>query len=173
MKANNVFSVLYRTRVKVQKDDTPILNLSLIFSIIAVCSAPWLAVIGLVVALVLGYRFSIERNAAEFSGSFQDVVNSAAANVKGAVSSFTGTEKERRRRIIHSSWKTSCGIVAGCFLVIKSQIRPTGPFFAPKKVTKIGRWRMDRRNGQRRHRHFGYEYGRSDDQFLLHRRHYH
>ena len=53
MKANNVFSVLYRTRVKVQKDDTPILNLSLIFSIIAVCSAPWLAVIGLVVALVL------------------------------------------------------------------------------------------------------------------------
>ena len=36
--------------------------------------------IGLVVALVLGYRFSIERNAAEFSGSFQDVVNSAAAN---------------------------------------------------------------------------------------------
>ena len=94
MKANNVFSVLYRTRVKVQKDDTPILNLSLIFSIIAVCSAPWLAVIGLVVALVLGYRFSIERNAAEFSGSFQDVVNSAAANVKGEVNSFTGTENE-------------------------------------------------------------------------------
>ena len=53
MKANNVFSVLYRTRVKVQKDDTPILNLSLIFSVVAVCSAPWLAVIGLVVALVL------------------------------------------------------------------------------------------------------------------------
>ena len=82
MKANNVFSVLYRTRVKVQKDDTPILNLSLIFSIIAVCSAPWLAVIGLVVALVLGYRFSIERNAAEFSGSFQDVVNSVARKTK-------------------------------------------------------------------------------------------
>lgn len=98
MKANNVFSVLYRTRVKVQKDDTPILNLSLIFSIIAVCSAPWLAVIGLVVALVLGYRFSIERNAAEFSGSFQDVVNSAAVNVKGAVSSFTGTENESEEK---------------------------------------------------------------------------
>ena len=98
MKANNVFSVLYRTRVKVQKDDTPILNLSLIFSIIAVCSAPWLAVIGLVVALVLGYRFSIERDAAEFSGSFQDVVNSAAANVKGAVNSFTGTENESEEK---------------------------------------------------------------------------
>ena len=79
MKANNVFSVLYRTRVKVQKDDTPILNLSLIFSIIAVCSAPWLAVIGLVVALVLGYRFSIERNAAEFSGSFQVYQTDAVA----------------------------------------------------------------------------------------------
>ena len=98
MKANNVFSVLYRTRVKVQKDDTPILNLSLIFSIIAVCSAPWLAVIGLVVALVLGYRFSIERNAAEFSGNFQDVVNSAAANVKGAVNSFTGRVNESEEK---------------------------------------------------------------------------
>ncbi|MCI6038522.1 MAG: DUF4342 domain-containing protein [Candidatus Limiplasma sp.] len=95
MKANNVFSVLYRTRVKVQKDDTPILNLSLIFSVVAVCSAPWLAVIGLVVALVLGYRFSIERNAPEFSGNFQDVVNSAAANVKGAVNSFTGSDGEK------------------------------------------------------------------------------
>ena len=95
MKANNVFSVLYRTRVKVQKDDTPILNLSLIFSVVAVCSAPWLAVIGLVVALVLGYRFSIERNAPEFSGNFQDVVNGAAANVKGAVNSFTGSDGEK------------------------------------------------------------------------------
>ena len=52
----------------------------------------------LVVALVLGYRFSIERNAAEFSGSFQDVVNSAAANVKGAVNSFTGTENESEEK---------------------------------------------------------------------------
>ena len=139
MKANNVFSVLYRTRVKVQKDDTPILNLSLIFSIIAVCSAPWLAVIGLVVALVLGYRFSIERKAAFIGVHYNrepgdytvrvtcgsvDVtqtvtvvhrdfpkqnmtidqsvadatVNSAAANVKGAVNSFTGTENESEEK---------------------------------------------------------------------------
>ena len=96
MKGNNVFSFLYRTRVKVQKDEIPILNLSLIFAIVAVCSAPWVAVIGLVLALVLGYRFSIERNAAEFSGSFQDVVNSAAANVKGAMNSFTNDESDRQ-----------------------------------------------------------------------------
>ena len=98
MKTNNIFSILYSTRIKVQKDDTPILNLSLIFSAIAVFSAPWLAVIGLVVALVLGYRFSIERNAAEFSGSFQDVVNSAATNVKGAVHSFAGTENDSEEK---------------------------------------------------------------------------
>ena len=95
MKANNVFSVLYRTRFKVQKDDVPILNLSLIFSVVAVCAAPWLAVIGLAAALVLGYRFSIERNASEFFGRFQDVVNRAAANVKGAVNSFTGPGGEK------------------------------------------------------------------------------
>ena len=33
--------------------------------------------------------------APEFSGNFQDVVNSAAANVKGAVNSFTGSDGEK------------------------------------------------------------------------------
>lgn len=92
MKANNVFSFLYRTRVKVQKEETPILNLSLIFSIVAVSTAPWVALIGLVVALMMGYRFSVERNAPEFSGDFQEVVSSAASNVKNAVNSFTGNQ---------------------------------------------------------------------------------
>ena len=55
MKGKNVFSFLYRTRVKVTKDETPILNFSLLFTIVAVVCAPWLAVIGLVVALALGY----------------------------------------------------------------------------------------------------------------------
>ena len=40
-------------------------------------------------------RDAIERNAPEFSGNFQDVVNSAAANVKGAVNSFTGSDGEK------------------------------------------------------------------------------
>lgn len=93
-KGSNVFSFLYRTRVKVNKGSTPILNLSIIFSILAVCSAPWLAVIGLVIAVILGYRFSIERNAEGFSGDFQEVVKDAATNVKSTVDSVIGDPKD-------------------------------------------------------------------------------
>lgn len=89
------FSFLYRTRVKVNKGDIPILNLSLIFMLLAVCSAPWLAVAGLVIALALGYRFSVEKNAKGFANSFQEVVNHAAGNVKAAVDSVVTEERER------------------------------------------------------------------------------
>lgn len=81
------FSFLYRTRVKVSKGEIPILNLSLLFSILTVLSAPWLAVAGFIVALALGYRFGIERNAAGFASDFQEVVRDAAGNVKSAVDS--------------------------------------------------------------------------------------
>ncbi len=79
---NNWFSFLYRTRVKVYKGQTAIINLSLLFTLLAVFTAPWLAVAGLVIALLLGYRFFIEKNAPQFSGDFDEVVRDAAQNVK-------------------------------------------------------------------------------------------
>ncbi len=88
---NNWFSFLYRTRVKVCKDQTTIINLSLVFMILAVSTAPWLAVAGLIIALALGYRFSIEKNAPQFSGDFDEVMRDAAQNVRNAVD---GGEKE-------------------------------------------------------------------------------
>lgn len=79
---NRWFSVFYRTRIKICKEQTVIINLSLLFSILAVSTAPWLAVAGLIIALALGYRFSIEKNAPQFSGNFDEVVRDAAQNVK-------------------------------------------------------------------------------------------
>lgn len=95
-RGNNIFSFLYRTRVRVVKGDIDILNLSLAFSVLAVCTAPWVAVIGLVIALALGYRFSIERNAAAFSGDFDAVVKDAAGNVKAVVDSVVGSGDEHK-----------------------------------------------------------------------------
>ena len=40
---------------------------------------------GLAVALALGYRIHVERNAPGFSGDFQQVVRDAAGHVKAAV----------------------------------------------------------------------------------------
>ena len=82
---NNWFSFLYQTRVKVIKGDITIINLSLIFSLLAVSTAPWLAVAGLIIALALGYRFSIEKNAPQFSGDFDEVMRDAAQNVRDAM----------------------------------------------------------------------------------------
>ena len=82
---NNWFSILYRTRVKVCKEETTIINLSLLFSLLALLSAPWLVVVGFVIALALGYRFSIEKNALGFCGNFDEVIRDAAQNVKDVV----------------------------------------------------------------------------------------
>ena len=82
---NRWFSILYRTRIKVCKEQTTIINLSLLFSLLAVLSAPWLVVAGFIIALALGYRFSIEKNAPHFSGDFDEVVRDAAQNVKDTI----------------------------------------------------------------------------------------
>ena len=90
---NNIFSTLYRTRIKVTKDSTTIINLSLLFTIVSALLAIWLVVIGAVVALLLGYRFSIQKNAPEFSGDLKEIVEDAGENVKEVVRNFTGKEE--------------------------------------------------------------------------------
>jgi hypothetical protein len=88
-KKNSIFSFLYCNRVKVSKDSTPILNLSLVFCILAVITAPWLVVGGVIVALVLGYKFGYERNAAGFSSDFEAMIKGAASNVRKVVDNVT------------------------------------------------------------------------------------
>lgn len=84
-----IFNLLYRTRIQILKGDSIIINLSVLFSVIALLCAPWLVIIGAIVALVLGYRFSVERNAAGFSKDFEHVVKDAADNVKNVVDNVT------------------------------------------------------------------------------------
>lgn len=88
------FSFLYRTRVITRKGDQIIINLSLAFILLAVLSAPWLVVAGGIIALALGYRFCIQRNAAGFSSSFDEVMQGAAQNVKNAVDSVVKDGQE-------------------------------------------------------------------------------
>ena len=89
---NNIFSKLYRTRIKVTKDTTTIINLSLAFCIASALLAIWLVVIGVIFALLLGYRFSIQKDAPEFSGDLKEVVDDAADNVKDVVRNFTNKD---------------------------------------------------------------------------------
>jgi len=79
---------LYRTRVKVQKGEITILNLSILFTLIAVLLfSPHLALVGLLLSLVLGYRISIDTNDPAFNQeNLGRMVRSAADNVRVSVS---------------------------------------------------------------------------------------
>lgn len=65
-KSNGIFSTLYRNRIKVDRSGTPIVNLSLLFCLIAALTAPWLVLGSAIAALALGYKFSYEQDAAGF-----------------------------------------------------------------------------------------------------------
>jgi hypothetical protein len=83
------FSFLYRTRFRASKNGVTVVNLSLLFSLIALLTAPWLIILGLLAALMMGYRFSVDRKGLGFEQSFDDVVRNAAGNVKQAVENVT------------------------------------------------------------------------------------
>ena len=85
----NIFHLLYRFRLKVYKDDISIINLSSLFMIIALLFSPWTVIIGLLFALVLGYRIRIDRTSREFEDvSLEDTLKHAGENLKHTVDSI-------------------------------------------------------------------------------------
>lgn len=84
-----VFSFLYRLRLKVQKGNISILNVSSLFVVLTFLIAPHIGVIGLILCLVLGYHIGIERNSRAFaSDTFDSIIKNAKTNVHNTVSGF-------------------------------------------------------------------------------------
>ena len=96
---SGLFSLLYRTRIVVTKGETTIVNLSILFCLIALLCAPWVVIIGAIVGLVLGYRFAISRNAAGFAKDIEHAFKNAADNVRNVVekvkSEHSGDKKDK------------------------------------------------------------------------------
>ena len=88
-KNTGIFATLYCTRILVNKGSAPIVNLSLLFCLIALLTAPWLVIGGAIAAVALGYKFSIARQAEGFCGNFDTVVREAKDNVRSAVDAVT------------------------------------------------------------------------------------
>lgn len=84
---STLMSKLYRFRLKVRKGDTVILNLSLLFSILAVLVSPHLVIVGAIIALILGYRIGFDTNDKDFEAeNLERMVRNAAQNVRSSVS---------------------------------------------------------------------------------------
>lgn len=85
-----LFDKLYRLRLMVRHDRIVVVNLSSLFVIATVMFAPHLAVIGLIVSLVLGYRISVDRkNPAFVNDTFDSMVKNAKQNVQSTMQSFS------------------------------------------------------------------------------------
>lgn len=88
-KRKNVFQFLYRLRLKIKKDDITIINLSSLFVIIALLFSPWIVIVGLLFALILGYHIRIDRNSREFEDvSLEETLKHAGENIKHTVDSI-------------------------------------------------------------------------------------
>lgn len=84
-----LLDTLYRIRLKIAKGQVTVINLSSLFVIFSVLVAPWLVVIGFILALLLGYRISVDRGSHDFSGeSVESMLRNAGNNVRNTVSSI-------------------------------------------------------------------------------------
>lgn len=80
---------LYRARVRIFRNSTPVLNLSLLFALVAAMFSPHLLILSVVMVLVLGYRVSFVKNDPDFAGeNMERMVKNAASNVRSTVNEF-------------------------------------------------------------------------------------
>lgn len=80
---------LYRARIKVSKEETPVLNVSALAGVAAVIFAPHMVIAGAIASMVLGYKFSFTKNDPAFMGeNLERMVRSAADNVRNSVNDF-------------------------------------------------------------------------------------
>ena len=91
-KALNILQKIYRSRVKIRKGDTPILNVSVLFAGLSLLFAPHITIIGVIASMILGNQFSFTSMDPEFSSeNLEKMVKNAAQNAKSSVSSVVHT----------------------------------------------------------------------------------
>ena len=97
-KALGFLQKLYRSRVKIRKGDTGIVNVSVLFAGLCLLLAPHMTIAGIIVSMILGYQFSFTGMDPDFaSENLEKMVKSAAQNAKSSVSSVVHTITEETK----------------------------------------------------------------------------
>ncbi len=109
-KQNNQSSLMalinkgYRARIKVHRNDTQILNISLLFALLTLLISPHIAIIGVIASLALGYKFSFEKHDHAFDGeNLERTVRNAAENVRSTVNEFASNLQHDEEEAAQSS----------------------------------------------------------------------
>ena len=85
-----LFNTLFRIRLMVTKDGIVVANLSSLFVLAALLFAPQEVVIGMIAALLLGYRVNVKRNDPAFAAdNFDSMVKTARTNVQNTMQGFS------------------------------------------------------------------------------------
>ena len=104
-KALNILQKLYRSRIKVSKGDTTVVNLSVLFGGACLLLAPHMTIAGIIISMLLGYKFSFSSMDAVFSSdSLEKMVRNAAQNAKSSVSSVVQSFSSEKKDV---SWKAA------------------------------------------------------------------
>ena len=98
-KALNILQKLYRSRVKIRKGDTTIINVSVLIAGLSLIFALPMTIIGVISSIILGYQFSFTGMDPDFtSESLEKMVKNAAQNAKSSVSSVVQTIAAEERK---------------------------------------------------------------------------
>ena len=90
----NWLHTCYRARIKIHREETPILNISAIFAALALVISPYLVIIGVITCLILGYKFTFVKHDHAFDGeNLGQTVRNAAENMKASVHEFTASQQ--------------------------------------------------------------------------------
>lgn len=88
--STSLLDKLFRARFKVHRGETTILNISALFALLSLMISGHLVIIGLIICIALGYKFSFDKHDHAFDGeNLQRTVRNAAENVKASVNDFT------------------------------------------------------------------------------------
>ena len=93
-KIKEFFLKLYRMRFRISRKGTPVLNWSVLFSLICLIFAPKLTVAGVIIALLLGYQFSFDQESAEFgTQEIEEKIRNAARTIRNGASNAASAVK--------------------------------------------------------------------------------
>ena len=96
-KGLNLLQKFYRYRLKIDRNGTPIVNLSSLFSIACLIFAPHMSIAGIVLSLILGYHISLETEGD--AGDLEETVRNAAETVKKTAASAAKTIRQEMEKV--------------------------------------------------------------------------
>ena len=95
VRPNDLISRLYQFRFKIKKGDITILNISMLFALLAAIISPHLLIISAILVLILGYHVSFDKRDKDFaSANLEKMVRNATENVKSTVNDFANGFKD-------------------------------------------------------------------------------